>query len=152
MSKKGVLAAVALTCTAIVGCGGASGASAREKRFVAQANAICAQELAALNRTPEPASPTQAIGYLPKAIAIIRRQSARLAALSVPASKRAELDAALSGGQQLGAVLEGFLRKLHSGAVDLSTFAQVQSQSVALREQINAQFRKAGLTRCVTGT
>jgi hypothetical protein len=152
MSRFVSLAALALICAAVAGCGGSSGPSAQEKQFVAQANAICAQELAVLNKTPEPTSPTQAIGYLPKALAIIQRQSARLQALSVPAAKRPELEAALGSGRQLGTLLEGFLRKLRSGSFELATFTQVQTQSVTLREQINAHFRKAGLTSCVTST
>ena len=152
MTKFASLAALALIGAAIAGCGGASGPSAQEKQFVAQANAICAQELAVLSKTPEPTSPTQAISYLPKALGIIQRQSARLHALSVPASKRGELDAALAAGRRLGTMLEGFLRKLHTGSFELATFTQVQTESVTLREQINAHFRKAGLTSCVTST
>lgn len=152
MSRFGSLAAIALICAAVAGCGGSSGPSAQEKQFVAQANAICAQELAVLSKTPEPTSPTEAIGYLPKAIAIIQRQSERLESLSAPASKRGELQAALASGRQLGTLLEGFLRKLHSGSFELATFTQVQTQSVTLREQINAHFRKAGLASCVTST
>jgi hypothetical protein len=150
MSRTSSIAALALICASVAGCGGSSGPSAQEKQFVAQANAICTQELAVLSRTPEPTSPTAAIGYLPKAIAIIQRQGARLSALSAPASKRAQLQAALGTGQQLGALLEGFLRKLRSGSFELATFTQVQTQSVTLREQINAHFRSAGLTSCVT--
>jgi hypothetical protein len=152
MSRIASVATLGLVCAALAGCGGSSGPSAQEKQFVAQANAICTQELAVLSKTPEPTSPTQAIGYLPKALAIIQRQSARLQALSVPASKRGELQAALASGTQLGTLLEGFLRKLHSGSFDLATFTQVQTQSVTLREQINAHFRKAGLTSCLTST
>jgi hypothetical protein len=152
MSKRASLATLALVCTAIAGCGGSSGPSAQEKQFVAKANAICAQELAGLNKTPEPTSPTQAIGYLPKAIAVIQRQSTRLAALSAPGAKGTELHAALASGRQLGTLLDGFLHKLRSGSFELATFTQVQTQSVALREQINAHFRKAGLSSCVTST
>ena len=152
MTRFASAAAIGAICAVLAGCGGSSGPSAQEKQFVAQANAICAQELAVLSKTPEPTSPTQAIGYLPKALAIIQRQSARLQALSVPASKRGELQAALASGTQLGTLLEGFLRKLHSGSFDLATFTQVQTQSVTLREQINAHFRKAGLTSCITST
>ena len=152
MSRFASLAAIALICIAVAGCGGSSGPSSQEKQFVAQANAICAQELAVLNKTPEPTSPTQAVGFLPKAIAIIQRQSLRLEALSAPASKRAELQAALASGRQLGTLLAGFLGKLRSGSFELATFTQVQTQSVTLREQINAHFRKAGLTSCVTST
>jgi hypothetical protein len=132
----------------LAGCG--RGASAEEARFVAEANAICAQEVAILNRSREPTSPTQAIGYLPKAIAIIERESGRLAALAAPASKRGEVQAAIGAGRQLGAVLARFLRQLRTGSYELATFAQVQQQSTALRDQMNAHFRKAGLGRCVT--
>ena len=94
------MAVLGLVCAVLAGCGG-GGSSAQEKQFVAQANAICAQELAVLSRTPEPTTPAQAISYLPKAIAIIQRQSGRLEALPVPASKRRDLEAALSTGRQL---------------------------------------------------
>jgi hypothetical protein len=143
------IATLALSCAAFAGCGG-GGSDAKEKKFIAAANAICAQELAVLNKAPEPTTPAQAIDYLPKAIGIIQHQSARLAALEVPASKRADLTAAVSTGRQLGDVLTRFLHQLRAGSFDLTTFTQVQSQSVALREQINAHFRKAGLSRCIT--
>ena len=149
MTRRRFTVLVALTCAALAGCGG-SGEDAKVKKFIAAGNAICAQELAVLSKTPEPTSPQAAIGYLPKAIAIIQRQSARLEALSVPASKRADLAAALGTGRQLGVILVRFLHQLRSGTYELATFSQVQSQSVTLREQINAHFRKAGLTRCVT--
>ena len=150
MITRGLLTAVlGLVCAVLAGCGG-GGSSAQEKKFVAQANAICAQELAVLSRTPEPTTPAQAISYLPKAIAIIQRQSGRLEALPVPASKRRDLEAALSTGRQLGVILVRFLHQLRAGTYQLATFSQVQSQSVTLREQINVHFRKAGLTRCVT--
>jgi hypothetical protein len=140
-----------LVCAALAGCGG-GGSAAQEKKFTAAANAICAQELAVLSRTPELTTPTQAISYLPKVIAIIQRQSGRLEALAVPASKRADLEAALGSGRQLGLILVRFLHQLRAGTYELATFSQVQSQSVTLRQQINAHFRKAGLARCVTST
>ena len=68
----------------------------------------------------------------------------------MPASKRRDLEAALSTGRQLGVILVRFLHQLRAGTYQLATFSQVQSQSVTLREQINVHFRKAGLTRCVT--
>jgi hypothetical protein len=151
ITKRGSTTALALSCALLAGCGGAgTGPSAQEKQFVAAANAICAQELAVLNKTPEPTLPQQAIGYLPKAIAVIQRQSGRLEALNVPASKRADLASAVGSGRQLGVILTGFLHQLHTGKYELATFAQVQSQSITLREQINAHFSKAGLTRCLT--
>jgi hypothetical protein len=149
MTKGRLTAVLGLVCAVLAGCGG-GGSGAQEKKFIAAANAICAQELAVLSRTPEPTTPAQAVRYLPKAIAIIQRQSGRLEALAVPASKRRDLDAALSTGRQLGVILVRFLHQLRAGTYELATFSQVQSQSVTLREQINAHFRKAGLTRCVT--
>jgi hypothetical protein len=149
MIRRAALTATLSTCALIAGCGG-SGASSAEKQFIASANAICAEELAVLARTPEPTLPTQAVGYLPKAIAIIQRQSGRLEALQVPASKRADLQGALGSARQLGVILTSFLHQLRAGSYNLATFSQVQQQSITLREQINAHFRKAGLTRCLT--
>jgi hypothetical protein len=149
MRRSGVFASVlALGALSIAGCG-SGGPSAQEKQFVAKANAICRQEMAALSKTPEPTTIAAALGFLPKAIALIERQSTRLEALPAPASKRGELQAALGGGRRLGALLTRFLHQLHSGSFEVTSFASVQSQSVALREQINTHFRKAGLKSCL---
>jgi hypothetical protein len=142
-------AALLCACAVLAACGG--GSSAQERRYVAAGDAICARELAELNRVPEPTTPTQAITYLPRAIAFIKRESAQLAALSLPPSRRAPLDAALSAGSQLASALARFLQQLRAGTVELATFAQVQTQSTDLRAQMNRHFRAAGLVRCVSG-
>jgi hypothetical protein len=149
MRRRGVFASgLALVALTVGGCG--SGASAQEKQFVAKGNAICRQELAVLSKTPEPTTVTAALSFLPKAIALIKRQSARLEALNAPASKRGELQAALGSGRRLDSLLTGFLRQLHSGTYEVASFASVQAQSVALREQINSHFRRVGLDSCLT--
>jgi hypothetical protein len=133
----------------LAGCGGSSKARDQEAKYVAAGNAICAQELTILHQMREPTTPEQAISYLPHAIAIINRQSQRLTALNVPASKRNQLEAAVSSGRQLGALLVGFLRQLKAGKFELATFSQVQTHSNELRSQIDAHFRQAGLAKCV---
>jgi hypothetical protein len=139
----------AASLLALAGCGG--GGSTRPAAYVAQGNAICAQELSVLHRYPEPATPAQALTYLPHAIGTLEHTSARLSALSLPTKARAQLGAALGAGSQLVGVLRGFLGKLRSSTIELATFAQVQTQSNALRAQMNAHLREAHLTSCVSG-
>jgi hypothetical protein len=138
----GLLGAV---CLLLAGCGG-SGSST--PKYVAAGNAICSEQLAQLNKLPQPTTPEQAVAYLPQAVAIMQRETTRLAALELPASKRAQFQAALAGTRQLASVLRGVLRKLRSGVIEISAFAQVQAQSDALRADIDAHLRQAGLARC----
>lgn len=130
----------------LVGCGGSG---KRHTTYVARGNAICREALVELHRTPEPTTPAQAISFLPRAITIIERQVASLAALDVPASNRGDLDAALGSVRSLGIVLQRFLHQLRAGTVELSTFEQVQAQTNTLRAQIKGHFRQAGLSACV---
>jgi hypothetical protein len=141
----GLISALALACSALVACGSSAPAPA----YVAQANHICATQLALLNAMNQPATPDQAVSYLPRALAIMRRENAQLSALHATPVKRAALDSALTGQRRLAAVLTRFLHQLRAGIVELTTFSHVQQVSDRLRTQINASFRRAGLPRCV---
>jgi hypothetical protein len=136
---------------ALCGCGG-SGAgtrtASRTPAYVAAGDAICAQELSQLDTLKRPGTPEQALGYLPRVLAIMHSETARLAALRPPAPARQQLDAALDGTRQLDRTLAAFLRELRSGMLQLATFGTVQSRSVALSEQLDRHFRLAGLSRC----
>ena len=136
----------------LAACGSSSpsthGAASPHPEFVPAADAICARELAKINGLPRPTTPQQAVSYLPQALRIMQRETGELAALEPPASQRAQLDASIERTRQLAALLRGFLHELRSGVVEISTFAQVQSQSGALQADINARFRQAGLTAC----
>ena len=90
------------------------------------------------------------MSYLPHAIAMIQRETGALAALDPGPAKRAELAAAIASSHQLAALLTSFLHQLRTQIVEFTTFAQVQAQSSALRAQIDAHFRQAGLTRCAS--
>ncbi len=120
--------------------------------YIAAANAICVRQLAQLNGLTRPHTPEQAIGYLPHAVAILHSESDSLAALHVPAGGAggAELDAALASTRELASTLARFLGRLRSGMIDLSDFGTVQSRGIALHEQLDRQFRLAGLTRCAS--
>jgi hypothetical protein len=140
-------AALALACAPLAGCGG-SGSG--QPQYVAAADAICSTQLAQLNRLPQPTTPTEAVSYLPEAITIMRRETAELATVRPDAAHRAQLADALAGARALAATLARLLHQLRSGTIlELSSFVQVQSQSEALRAQIDAHFRRADLARCV---
>ncbi|MDQ6811340.1 MAG: hypothetical protein M3Z95_05530 [Actinomycetota bacterium] len=142
-----------LLCVLIAGCGGASSTAAgkpsRAPAYVAAADAVCVQAQAELHKLSEPTTPGQAVAYLPSAIAIINRETLRLAALDPLASRRGWFGAALSDARKLAGVLAAFLHQLRAGIVELATFSQVQTQSTTLRTEINGSFRQAGLSRCV---
>src|ERR1700693_955825 len=144
MRLGAVLAMVA--CGACGGCG--SSASARPA-YVAAANAICTVQLAQLNKLSQPTTAGQAIVYISRAIAIMRRETDQLATLDSVGPKRAEFAAALASTRRLADVLGSFLHQLRSGVVELVAYTQVQTDSRALTAEINAHFRQAGLTRCV---
>jgi hypothetical protein len=88
------------------------------------------------------------VSYLPKALMIMQRETNGLAALDPPASERAQVAAGLASARQLAALLRRFLHELRGGLVELSTFAQVQTQTGTYRADLDAHFRQAGLARC----
>jgi hypothetical protein len=145
MARTHVIALLGAVCLMLAGCGGSASST---PRYVAAGNAVCAEQLARLNGLSQPTTPEQAVSYLPQAVAIMQRETVRLAALDPPASKRAQLEAGLASARRLATLLDGVLHKLRSGVVELSAFAQVQAQSETLRADIGAHLRQAGLTRC----
>jgi hypothetical protein len=120
--------------------------------YIAAGNAICARQLAQLNGLARPHTPEQALGYLPRAVAIMHSESDSLAALHAPAGGAGvdQLDAALASTRELAGTLARFLARLRSGMIDLTDFGTVQSRGIALHEQLDRQFRLAGLTRCAS--
>ncbi len=134
-------------CPLLAGCGAGS-SSAGAPAYVARGDQICATQLAALARLPKPTTPEQAVSYLPHALAALHAESGRLRTLAAGAGE-GELRAAVADVDRLAALLSGFLHHLNTGIVELTTFGQVQAQSSALRSQIDAHFRRAGLKRCL---
>ena len=141
----------ALLCAGVLlaGCG-ASTQSSASARYVAQGNRICTTQLALLHRLPMPTTPEQAIDYLPHALTIMHRENVQLRTIDPASSKQTELNAALVDTDRLTALLSRFLHSLKTGVVELTTFGQVEGQSSVLRSQIDAEFRRAGLTRCAS--
>jgi len=155
MRHRHALVLITFLCGALGGCGGsgtrpATQAAKSAPEYVAAANAICTRRLAQLNGLARPHTPEQALGYLPRAVAILHSESDSLAALHVPAGGAggAELDAALASTRELAGTLARFMHQLRSGMIDLSEFGAVQSRGIALHEQLDMHFRLAGLTRC----
>jgi hypothetical protein len=139
-----------VSCLLLAGCGGSSpspGASA-PPAYLASADAICSAQLAKLTKLAQPTTPEGASTYLPKALAIMHSEETQLTALQVPADKRAQLKAGLASEGELSNVLRGLLNKLRSGVEEISSFGEVQARSDALKADVDADFRQAGLARC----
>ena len=150
MAWRNVTVVTGAACLFLAGCGGSgsSPAVSAPRAYLASANAICSEQLAELNKLPQPTTPEGATSYLPKALAIMQSEATQLTALQMPEDKRAQVKAGLASAGELAAVLRGFLHKLRSGIVEVSTFGQVEARSDALKAEIDAHFRQAGLERC----
>lgn len=161
MAKRLVIALLGLGCLPFAGCGGSASSSSpagsasspvvpasASARYLAAGNAVCTKQLTQLNKLAQPTSAEQAVSYLPRALVIMQRETSGLTALDPPAPERAQVAAGLASAQQLAALLRRFLHELRGGLVEISTFGRVQAQTGALRADVNAHFRLAGLTRC----
>jgi hypothetical protein len=150
MARSNAIVVMGVACLLLAGCGASrsSPTASAPPAYLASADAICSEQLAKLNGLPQPTTPEAATSYLPKALAIMQGEQSRLTALHVPADKQAQLKAALASAGELADLLRGFLHKLKSGVVEVSTFGQVQASSDALKANIDAHFQQAGLARC----
>jgi len=150
--RNGFVSLGLAACAALAGCG-ETGAHATQEaavqpRYVRQGNAICAAQLARLSKLTRPTTPEQSIAYLPAALAIMHHELTALRALHPPDRARTELAAALSSADRLAVMLTHMLRELRHGTVEFAQLAAVQTQSETLRAQLDARFRRAGLTSC----
>lgn len=153
MARRRWIATFAAGCAALCACPllagcGAGSSSASPPAQIARGDQICATQLASLARLPQPTTPDQAVAYLPHLLSVLHTESAQLRALAPAAASQGELRAALTDSGGLAALLGGFLHHLKTGIVELSTFGAVQTQSSALRTQMDVHFRRAGLARC----
>jgi hypothetical protein len=146
------IALLAVASVLLAGCAGSTpsshGSASASAAYVARGEAICASELAKIDKLTRPTTPGEAVTYLPRVLRIMRRETRELVALEPPASQRAQLAASLEKTRQLAALLGRFLHELQSGLVEISTFARIQGQSDALKADIDSSFRQAGLARC----
>jgi hypothetical protein len=150
MTGRNATGSMGVSCLLLAGCGGSSSspAASAPPAYLASADAICSAQLAKLNKLTQPTTPEGASTYLPKALAIMQSEQTELTALQVPADKRAQLKAGLVSEGELSNVLRGLLHKLRSGVVEISSFGEVQARSAALKADVDAHFREAGLDGC----
>jgi len=146
MRIRNAIVLLTVVCGALCGCGGTS---ARPAAYVAAGNEICAGQVTQLHHLHRPSTPEQALSYLPHVLAIMHTETGKLAALDPPASTQAQFASALTDSRELSAILTRFLQQMRAGIVQLTTFATVQTESIALSKRLNARFRSVGLTRCV---
>jgi hypothetical protein len=145
MKSRQIITLLATQCALLCGCGSSTSAP---PAYVAAGNSLCVKELGQLNRLHRPSTPEQALSYLPRALAIMRSETGGLAALHPPASGQHQFAAALTDTRELATVLSSFLHQLRGGIVQFTTFATVQTRSIALTKQLDTRFRQVGLTRC----
>jgi hypothetical protein len=157
MAPPKLLVPIGAACLLLAGCGGAGGSAAAPSTassasssptYVAAADAICSRQLGQLNKLPRPTTPEGALTYLPRALPIMRREVTALQTLKAPAREQAQFAAGLASARKLSTVLGGLLHKLHSGIVELSALTELQTQTEALRADLDAHFRSAGLAQC----
>lgn len=156
MATRNVMALSLLACGLLAGCGATTPAvptsptspASRGASYLAAGSAICAEQVAQLNRLPRPSTPEQTVAFLPPALAIMRHEVARLGALDPPGSGGVELAAALTSTRHLTTLLARLLHELRHGMVEFAALAKVQTQTAAMRAQVDARFRQAGLPRC----
>jgi len=153
MAGRNANIVVGLTLGALLagGCGGGTHtatAPAAPPRYVAEGNAICARQLARLDRLPHPTTPEQTIAYLPSALTAMRNEIAGLRVLDPPGAARSQLAGAMADTKRLSALLAHLLHELQHGTVEFAQLGVVQSTSTAIRAQLDARFRRVGLTSC----
>jgi hypothetical protein len=150
MARRNATVVMGVACVLLAGCGGSSSspAASAPPAYLASANAICSQQVGKLDKLPQPTTPEGATSYLPKALAIMQIEETQLTALRVPADKQAQLKAGLASEEELSKVLSGLLHKLRSGIVEISSLGELQTRSNALKADVDAHFRQAGLDRC----
>jgi hypothetical protein len=134
------------TLVLLAGCGGSARAPGG---YAASGDAICGAQLAQLSRLTRPTTPEGAISYLPRALAIMQRAKGELTALHPPAPVRAQFAAGLADQGQLAALLHRVYHQLETGLLEIGTFTHVEAETDALRADISAHLRRAGLARCV---
>lgn len=139
------LAPSAVIALLLAGCGGSA---SPPPAYVTAGDADCATQLAQLNRLARPTTPDQVVSYVPQALEIIERGRSRLAALDPPAGARPELARALASQEQLATLLHRVLHELESGLVEPGMFSRAQAEGSALKADIDAHLRRAGLARC----
>jgi len=140
-------------CLLLAGCGGSSPSHSASvpqalPSYVTAGNAICAAQLAQINKLAQPTTPEGAVSYLPKVVALMRSETTQLAALDPTGTARAKFAAGLASSRQLASYLSHFLHQMQAGVVEISAFSQVQGHSEAMKAATEADFRGAGLAGC----
>lgn len=129
----------------LAGCGQSA---SPPPEYVTAGDATCAAQRAQLHSLARPTTPAEVISYVPQALDIIERGRSRLAALDPPAGARAQLARALASQEQLSRLLKRVLHELKSGLVEPGMFSRARAESAALKADIDAHLRRAGLARC----
>jgi len=145
MARIRALALPAVIALLLAGCGESA---SPPPAYVTAGDADCAAQLAQLHSLARPTTPDEVIAYVPRALEIIERGHSLLAALDPPADARAQLARALASQERLATLLHRVLHELESGLVEPGMFSRAQAEAAALKADIDAHLRRAGLARC----
>jgi hypothetical protein len=139
-------------CLLLTACGGTTARPLARptatQRFVAAGDHICTTTLALLSQIHRPKTIEQALHYVPTVLGALHTAVATLGTLKAPSKAHPQLVRALADANQLAAVLAGLLHRLRHGTVEFAQLIAVQHRSMAIRAQLDASFRQAGLPRC----
>ena len=147
MRRASLLAIVLVAALALAGCGGGGGKTALSKaEFVSQANAICKDFQARIDKLGAPSGVEDLVTLAGKAIPISEEGVAGLRALQPPAELQVDVDAWLATGDVNVAKLKELLAAAKKK--DLAAISKISDAGQANSDQAKQLASKLGLTEC----
>jgi hypothetical protein len=139
------LAAGAVACACLAGCGGGSDPP-RKADYIAEADRICRDfdnELAAIE---EPKAVKDISGFADKAAPIARRGIAKLRQLEAPEEFKPEADRMIAGLEEGTRLIEDLSKA--AKAQDLDEVRAIGKRATARAGELQREARAAGFTSC----
>lgn len=147
MRRAPLIALVLAAALAVAGCGGGGGKTALSKaEFVSQANAICKDFRARIDKLGNPSSVEDLITLAGKAIPITEEGVAGLRALVPPAELQSDVDAWVATGDVNVAKLKELLAAAQKK--DLTAISKISDEGQANSDKAKQLASKLGLTEC----
>jgi hypothetical protein len=148
MRRASLLAIVLVAALVLAGCGGGGGGKTAlsKAEFVSQANAICKDFQARIDKLGAPSGVEDLVTLAGKAIPISEEGVAGLRALQPPAELQVDVDAWLATGDVNVAKLKELLAAAKKK--DLAAISKISDAGQANSDQAKQLASKLGLTEC----
>lgn len=147
---RGALLLALAATLALAGCGGGGGGSGSgqltKDEFVSQANTICKDYRASIDKLGQPSSVEDLVGLAEKAVPIAEDTIAKLHALKPPAELQEDVDAWLASGDANVALLTKLRDAAKAG--DVATVTKVGDEGQTNSDKGRELASKLGLTEC----